>query len=97
MDIAYVIKLIIIVALIIVGLSIRLVQYIQNKRGIKRRANLEKIIMNLLLTAEEEFDNEKDRKEYVMNNVKSLNKIFDYKLNFDQISEMIDLIVEANK
>lgn len=97
MDIEHMIKSIIIVAIIVVILAIRLTQYIQSKKDINHYNHLAKIIMNLLLTAEEEFDNGKDRKEYVMNNVKSLNKIFGHNLDLDQISKMIDSIVDVTK
>lgn len=95
MDIEHIVKSIIIAAIIVVILVIRLIKYIQSKRYTHDYRELEKVIIDLLLKAEYEFDNGKDRKEYVINNVESLNKIFGYNLNYDQISEMIDSIVDA--
>lgn len=80
-----------------IPLVIQLVKYVKSAITEKNFNNIMKIVLDLMPEAEEKFTTGEERKEYVMNNVKSLSKTLGYEVDFDKVSEMIDAISKASK
>jgi hypothetical protein len=80
-----------------IPLMIQLVKYI--KATIKERnfSNIMKLAIDLMPEAEEKFGTGPERKEYVMNNIKSLCATLDYEVDIDNVSEMIDAVIAISK
>lgn len=76
---------------------IQLVKYVQKSVKEKNWSKLLSLVMDLMATAEEEFETGAERKEWVMKMVKtSANKI-NYDIDVDALSEMIDSLCAMSK
>jgi hypothetical protein len=80
-----------------IPLVVQLVKYVKAAIAEKNFNNIMKIVIDLMPEAEEKFATGEERKEYVMNNIRSLSKTLGYEIDFDKVSEMIDLIIAASK
>ncbi len=80
-----------------IPLVIQLVKYVKAAITEKNFNNIMKIVLDLMPEAEERFETGEERKEYIMNNVKSLSKTLGYEIDFDKVSEMIDIIIDVTK
>lgn len=80
-----------------IPLVVQLVKYIKTAIAEKNFNNIMKIVLDLMPEAEEKFETGEERKEYIMSNVKSLSKTLSYEVDFDKISEMIDMIIGVTK
>ena len=80
-----------------IPLAIQLVRYIKTAIAEKNFNNIMRLVIDLIPEAEEKFSNGEERKEYIMNNIKSLSQTLGYEVDFDKISEMIDQIVAVTK
>lgn len=82
---------------ICIPLVIQLVKYIKATIKEKNFSNIMKIVLDLMPEAEEKFSTGAERKEYVLNNVKSLSDTLDYEVDLDRVSDMIDAVVAISK
>ena len=80
-----------------IPLVIQLVKYVKLAIEEKNFGNIMKIAIDLMPEAEEKFETGPERKEYVMNNIKSLCDTLDYEVDIDKVSEMIDAVVAISK
>lgn len=80
-----------------IPLVLQLVKYIKAAFTEKNFNNILKIVLDLMPEAEEKFATGEERKEYIMTSVKSLSKTLGYEIDFDKVSEMIDLIIDVTK
>lgn len=80
-----------------IPLAIQLVRYIKMAITEKNFANIMKLVLDLMPEAEEKFSTGAERKEYVMNNIKSLSATLNYEVDMDKVSEMIDAVIAVTK
>lgn len=80
-----------------IPLVIQLIKYIKAAIAEKNFNNIMKIVLDLMPEAEEKFSTGTERKEYVMNNIRSLSATLGYDVDMDKVSEMIDAICKASK
>lgn len=80
-----------------IPLVITLVKHIKIAITEKNFGHIIAIVIDLLPEAEEKFDTGEERKEYVMEKVKTLSKSLDYNIDMDKVSDMIDSIIAITK
>jgi hypothetical protein len=80
-----------------IPLVLQLVKYVKMAITEKNFANIMKLVLELMPEAEEKFSTGAERKEYVMNNIKSLSATLNYEVDMDKVSEMIDAVIAVTK
>ena len=88
---------IILAAGIATPLIIKLVQYVKESIQEKNWNNLVKLVLELIKTAEEKFTTGAERKEWVMGMVKAAESQINYDIDEEQLSKLIDDLVEMTK
>lgn len=80
-----------------IPLVIQLVKYVQKAAKEKNWNKLLELVMNLMETAENKFDNGADRKEWVMAMVKSSADTINYDIDTEAVSNLIDSLCDMSK
>ena len=80
-----------------IPLVIQLVKWIKTAIQEKNWSKIMQLILNLMTEAERSFETGTERKEFVMNSIKSIQDTLQYQVDMDQISQMIDAIVASSK
>ena len=80
-----------------IPLVIQLVKYVQKATKEKNWNKMLELVMNLMATAEEKFDNGADRKEWVMAMVKSSADTINYDIDMEAIGALIDSLCDMSK
>ena len=78
-------------------LIIKLIKYIKESIKEKNWNNLLKLLMKLIVTAETMFETGAERKEWVMKMVRAAEDEINYDIDDEQLSELIDELVELTK
>lgn len=78
-------------------LVIKLIQYIKESIKEKNWNNLVKLLLELITKAETLFENGAERKEWVIEMVKTSEKQINFDIDEVQLSELIDELVEMTK
>ena len=83
---------------IVIPLIIELVKYVKKSTQEKNWANLIRLIMNLMATAETKFDNGADRKQWVIAMVQASANTINYPITEKELGDLIDdLVALTNK
>ncbi len=80
-----------------IPLVIKLVEYVKKAVQEKNWNKLLALVMKLMAEAEEKFDNGADRKEWVLGMVEASADIVDYKIDLEQVGELIDSLCAMSK
>ena len=80
-----------------IPLIVKLVQYIQKAAKEKNWTSLMQLVLQLMTEAEKNYSTGAERKEYVMDTIKSMEDTLNYEIDENVIGEMIDSIVAASK
>lgn len=80
-----------------IPLIIKLVQTVQEAVKSKNWTNLMQLVLQLMTDAEKNFATGAERKQYVIDTVKAMEKTLNYDIDEEIISEMIDSIVLVTK
>lgn len=80
-----------------IPLVIKLVEWVRKAIQEKNWSNLLTLVMNLMETAEKNFDNGADKKAWVMSEVKASAKTINYDIDMEQVSALIDSICDLTK
>lgn len=80
-----------------IPLVIKLVEYCQKAIKEKNWSRVLELVQSLIVTAENKFDNGGDKKEWVMEQVKSSAKTINYDIDMEAISKLIDSLIALTK
>lgn len=79
---------------IVIPLVVKLVEYVKKSVMEKNWSNLIHLLMNLMATAEEKFDNGADRKQWVIAMVQASANTINYPITEKELGDLIDSLVE---
>ena len=82
---------------VLIPLAIKLIEYVKKNAKEKNWSPMLVLIMNLMAQAEQMFDKGADKKEWVMNELKSVASTLNYEIDWNVVSEMIDKICDVSK
>ena len=82
---------------ITIPLVVKLVEYVKKAIQEKNWNKLLALVMKLMAEAEEKFDNGSDRREWVLGMVEASADIVDYKIDIEQVGQLIDSLCEMSK
>ena len=82
---------------IVIPLIVELVKYVKKSTLEKNWNNLIRLLLNLMATAEEKFDNGADRKQWVIAMVQASANTINYPISEQELSKLIDSLVELTK
>lgn len=80
-----------------IPLVVKLVEYVKKAIQEKNWNNLLTLVMNLMVQAEEKFDNGTDRKAWVLSMVEASAKTINYDIDIAQVGQLIDSLCEMSK
>jgi hypothetical protein len=83
--------------IIAIPLVIKLVEYVKKSAMEKNWNNLIRLVMNLMATAEEKFDNGADRKEWVIAMVRASADTINYPISEKELGDLIDNLCTLTK
>lgn len=82
---------------IVIPLVIKLVEYVKKSAKEKNWNNLIRLLMSLMATAEEKFDNGADRKQWVIAMVQASANTINYPITEKELSDLIDNMIALTK
>lgn len=82
---------------VVIPLVIKLIEYVKKSTTEKNWNNLIRLLMNLMATAEEKFDNGADRKQWVIAMVQASANTINYPVTEQELSDLIDNMVALTK
>ena len=83
---------------VVIPLVIKLIEYVKKSTKEKNWSNLIRLVMNLMATAEEKFDNGADRKQWVIAMVQASANTINYPITEKELGDLIDdLVALTNK
>lgn len=82
---------------IIIPLVVKLVEYVKKSTLEKNWNNLIRLLLNLIATAEEKFDNGADRKQWVIAMVQASANTINYPISEKELGDLIDNLVALTK
>ena len=80
-----------------IPLIVALIEYVKKAVQEKNWNNLLKLVTNLMIEAEEKFDNGADRKEWVLAMVKASADTINYDINIEEVGKLIDSLCDMSK
>lgn len=83
--------------MIVIPLVAKLIEYVKKSALEKNWNNLIRLLLNLIATAEEKFDNGADRKQWVIAMVQASANTINYPISEQELSKLIDNLVELTK
>ena len=83
--------------LVVIPLVAKLIEYVKKSTLEKNWSNLIRLLLNLMATAEEKFDNGADRKQWVIAMVQATANTINYPISEQELSKLIDNLVELTK
>lgn len=82
---------------IVIPLIVELIKYVKKSALEKNWSNLIRLVMSLIATAEEKFDNGADKKQWVVAMVQASANTINYPITEKELSDLIDNLVELTK
>ena len=83
--------------LVVIPLVAKLIEYVKKSTLEKNWSNLIRLLLNLMATAEEKFDNGADRKRWVIAMTQASANTINYPISEQELSKLIDNLVELTK
>lgn len=83
--------------MIVIPLVVKLVEYAKKSALEKNWNNLIRLLLNLIATAEEKFDNGADRKQWVIAMVQASANTINYPITDKELGDLIDNLVALTK
>ena len=80
-----------------IPLVVKLVEYIQAATKEKNWSSLMQLVLKLMVEAEKNYSTGAERKEYVIDTIKSMESTLNYDFDENVVSAMVDAIVAASK
>ena len=82
---------------VIIPLVVKLVEYVKKSALEKNWSNLIRLLLNLIATAEEKFDNGADKKQWVIAMVQASANTINYPITEKELGDLIDNLVALTK
>ena len=82
---------------VLIPLVIALIKYVKKATEDKNWNILVKIVLDLMVQAEQDYSTGAERKEFVMNQLKTLANTIDFEIDWDKVSDLIDALCEMAK
>ena len=82
---------------IVIPLVLKLVEYVKKAAIEKNWNNLIRLVMSLMATAEQKFDNGADRKEWVVAMVQASAGTINYPISEKELRDLIDNLCDLTK
>ena len=82
---------------VVIPLVIKLIEYVKKSAMEKNWNNLIRLLMELMATAEEKFDNGADRKQWVVAMVQASANTINYPITEKELSDLIDNLIALTK
>lgn len=82
---------------VVIPLVIKLIEYVKKSAMEKNWNNLIRLLMNLMATAEEKFDNGADRKQWVIAMVQASANTINYPITEKELGDLIDNLIALTK
>ena len=83
--------------MIVIPLVAKLIEYVKKSTLEKNWNNLIRLLLNLIATAEEKFDNGADRKQWVIAMVQASANTINYPISEKELGDLIDNLVALTK
>ncbi len=83
--------------MIVIPLVVKLIEYVKKSALEKNWNNLIRLLLNLIATAEEKFDNGADRKQWVIAMVQASANTINYPITDKELGDLIDNLVALTK
>lgn len=80
-----------------IPLVVKLVEYVEKAAKAKNWNNLLKLIMELMETAEKQYENGADKKQYVLEMVQTSAEFINYDIDIDTVGKLIDSLCDMSK
>ena len=80
-----------------IPLVVELIKYVKMAIQEKNWGNLVVLVMQLMMEAEEKFENGADKKEWVLGMVESSAGVINYEINMEQVSQLIESLCAMSK
>lgn len=82
---------------VLIPLVIALIKYVKKATEDKNWNILVKMVLDLMVQAEQDYSTGAERKEFVMNQLKTLANTIDFEIDWDKVSDLIDALCEMAK
>ena len=83
--------------IIVIPLVVKLIEYVKKSAMEKNWNNLIRLVMSLMATAEDKFDNGADRKEWVIAMVQASADTINYPIGEKELGDLIDNLCALTK
>ena len=82
---------------VLIPLIIALIKYVKKAADDKNWNIIVKMVLDLMVQAEEDYSTGAERKEFVMNQLRAAAKTVDFEIDWDKVSDLIDALCEMAK
>ena len=82
---------------VLIPLVIALIKYVKKAADDKNWNIIVKMVLDLMVQAEKDYSTGAERKEFVMNQLRTAAKTVDFEISWDKVSDLIDALCEMAK
>lgn len=82
---------------VLIPLIIALIKYVKKATEDKNWNILVKMVLDLMVQAEQDYSTGAERKEFVLNQLKVMANTIDFEIDWDKVSDLIDALCEMAK
>lgn len=79
---------------VLIPLVVALIKYVTKAADDKNWNIIVKMVLDLMVQAEQDYSTGAERKEFVMNQLKVMAKTVDFEINWDKVSDLIDALCD---
>ena len=79
---------------VLIPLIVALIKYVNKAADDKNWNIIVKMVLDLMVQAEQDYSTGAERKEFVMNQLKVMAKAVDFEIDWDKVSDLIDALCE---
>ena len=79
---------------VLIPLVIALIKYVKKAADDKNWNIIVKMVLDLMVQAEQDYSTGAERKEFVMNQLKVMAKTVDFEIDWDKVSDLIDALCD---
>ena len=79
---------------VLIPMMIALIKYVKKAAEDKNWNIIVKMVLDLMVQAEQDYSTGAERKEFVMNQLKVMAKTVDFEIDWDKVSDLIDALCD---
>ncbi len=79
---------------VLIPMMIALIKYVNKAAEDKNWNIIVKMVLDLMVQAEQDYSTGAERKEFVMNQLKVMAKTVDFEIDWDKVSDLIDALCD---